>query len=84
MTARRWVTTEWAGFHRPGLTVDRIELTNTGGRTAPHNRDAHTTPGGDGTWHRVRHANGILIGMVRTRADLATLGIDPATLQAVA
>lgn len=79
----RFITTAPAGLYRPGLIVDVIEITGT---TAydPAARDAHTSPAGDGQWLRVRHPNGILLGMFRGPAALTdALGVDLGSLAEV-
>jgi hypothetical protein len=75
----RWITTAPAGPYPAGLVVDAITVTATtpwDSRAA----DAHTDPGGDGPRYRVRHPNGVLLGVCRDLDGLAQLGITPAIL----
>lgn len=74
----RFTTTAPAGLYRPGLIIDVITMTGSAPAT---DRDAYLGGGGDGQWFRVRHPNGILIGMRRTPAELTDdLGIDLGSL----
>lgn len=71
MTTRRWITTEPAGAVPAGAVIDLITITGSGGPTDPSARDFHLDGGGgDGQWLRIRHPNGLLIGMVRADSEV--------------
>lgn len=70
----KWTTTRQNGVHPPGLRLDEITLSGTGG---PARHGYPNERYGDGRWIRVRSQSGYQIGMVRTLAGLTELGIDP-------
>jgi len=64
----KWRTTRRLGDLPPGMIIEVIRLSNTGG-------------GHDGQWIVVKYPQGIQYAMVTSLAELGELGISPQDLE---